>query len=51
MKTGYKYGGRLTLHKARGSVLANLKKRFDPGPVDWAPWMAQPKVFIEQPRK
>jgi uncharacterized protein YndB with AHSA1/START domain len=37
--------------KAWGNVLANLKKRFDTGPVDWAPWMAQLKTFMEQQKK
>jgi uncharacterized protein YndB with AHSA1/START domain len=27
--------------RAWGQVLGNLKKRFDTGPVDWAPWLAQ----------
>lgn len=27
--------------RAWGGVLANLKKRFDSGPVDWSEWMAQ----------
>jgi uncharacterized protein YndB with AHSA1/START domain len=36
---------------AWGSVLANLKKRFDAGPVDWAPWMAQLKAMMEQQKK
>ena len=27
--------------RAWGGVLANLKKRFDSGPLDWADWMAQ----------
>jgi uncharacterized protein YndB with AHSA1/START domain len=34
--------------KAWGNVLGNLKKSFDSGPVDWAPWMAQLKTFMEQ---
>lgn len=27
--------------RAWGNVLANLKKRFDTGPVDWKPWLEQ----------
>lgn len=27
--------------RAWGGVLANLKKRFDSGPMDWSEWMAQ----------
>jgi uncharacterized protein YndB with AHSA1/START domain len=27
--------------RAWGFVLANLKKRFDQGPIDWKPWLAQ----------
>jgi uncharacterized protein YndB with AHSA1/START domain len=27
--------------RAWGSVLGNLKKRFDSGPVDWKPWLEQ----------
>jgi uncharacterized protein YndB with AHSA1/START domain len=27
--------------RAWGSVLANLKKRFESGPLDWAPWLEQ----------
>lgn len=27
--------------RAWGTVLANLKKRFDSGPVDWKPWLEQ----------
>ncbi len=30
--------------KAWPSVLKNLKKRFDDGPVDWKPWLAQLKA-------
>ena len=29
--------------KAWGNVLANLGKRFDQGPIDWAPWLQQLK--------
>jgi uncharacterized protein YndB with AHSA1/START domain len=31
------------LTKAWSSVLKNLKKRFDDGPVDWKPWLEQLK--------
>lgn len=34
--------------RAWGSVLANLKKRFDSGPVDWSGWMAQLRRMHEQ---
>ncbi len=27
--------------RAWSNVLGNLKKRFDSGPIDWAPWLAQ----------
>jgi uncharacterized protein YndB with AHSA1/START domain len=30
-------------NNAWGRVLANLKKRFDEGPVDWTPWLEQMK--------
>ncbi|TAG46890.1 MAG: SRPBCC domain-containing protein [Betaproteobacteria bacterium] len=29
--------------RAWGSVLGNLKKRFETGPMDWTPWLAQLK--------
>ncbi|TAG04125.1 MAG: SRPBCC domain-containing protein [Betaproteobacteria bacterium] len=29
--------------RAWGSVLGNLKKRFETGPLDWTPWLAQLK--------
>lgn len=32
---------------AWGNVLANLKKRFDSGPIDWSDWMARMKAFQE----
>jgi uncharacterized protein YndB with AHSA1/START domain len=32
---------------AWGNVLANLKKRFDTGPIDWTEWMARMKAFQE----
>ena len=28
-------------NNAWGRVLANLKKRFDEGPIDWTPWLEQ----------
>lgn len=34
--------------RAWSSVLANLKKRFDSGPVDWSGWMAQLRRMHEQ---
>ena len=30
-------------NNAWGRVLANLKKRFDEGPIDWTPWLEQMK--------
>ena len=33
---------------AWGRVLANLKKRFDEGPIDWAPWLAQMRKMTEE---
>ena len=33
--------------KAWGFVLANLKKRFDTGPLDWGPWMEQLRKMHE----
>lgn len=32
---------------AWGNVLANLKKRFDSGPIDWSDWMARMKTLQE----
>ena len=32
---------------AWGNVLANLKKRFDSGPIDWSDWMARMKALQE----
>jgi uncharacterized protein YndB with AHSA1/START domain len=37
--------------RAWGNVLINLKKRFDTGPIDWAPWMAQLKAMMEQQKR
>lgn len=34
--------------RAWGNVLANLKKRFEQGPQDWAPWLEQLKKWREQ---
>jgi len=34
--------------RAWGNVLANLKKRFDSGPVDWTEWLAQLRRWREQ---
>ncbi len=31
--------------RAWPAVLGNLKKRFDTGPVDWAPWLAQLRQY------
>lgn len=31
--------------RAWGNVLANLKKRFESGPIDWTEWMAQLRKF------
>jgi hypothetical protein len=34
--------------RAWGGVLGNLKERFEKGPRDWAPWVAQLKQWREQ---
>jgi uncharacterized protein YndB with AHSA1/START domain len=34
--------------RAWGNVLANLKKRFESGPIDWTEWMAQLRKWREQ---
>ena len=34
--------------KAWPRVLANLRKRFESGPMDWAPWLAQLKAYKEK---
>lgn len=34
--------------RAWGNVLANLKKRFEQGPQDWAPWLEQLRKWREQ---
>ncbi|MBS0434433.1 MAG: SRPBCC domain-containing protein [Proteobacteria bacterium] len=35
--------------RAWGNVLANLRKRFESGPIDWSDWMAQLRKMHEQP--
>jgi len=35
--------------RAWGNVLANLRKRFESGPVDWSDWMARLRKMHEQP--
>ena len=37
--------------RAWGSVLGNLKKRFEVGPQDWTDWMAQLRKMHEAPAK
>ncbi|MDH5538121.1 MAG: SRPBCC domain-containing protein [Rhizobacter sp.] len=38
--------------RAWGGVLANLKKRFESGPQDWAPWLEQLRQWrVESARK
>jgi uncharacterized protein YndB with AHSA1/START domain len=34
--------------RAWGGVLGNLKKRFEQGPTDWAPWLRQLEAFRAQ---
>jgi len=34
--------------KAWGNVLGNLRKRFESGPIDWAPWLAQLRAYKEK---
>jgi uncharacterized protein YndB with AHSA1/START domain len=34
--------------RAWGGVLGNLKKRFEQGPIDWAPWLKQLEAFRAQ---
>ena len=34
--------------RAWGNVLGNLKKRYEQGPQDWAPWLKQLEVFRAQ---
>jgi uncharacterized protein YndB with AHSA1/START domain len=33
--------------RAWGTVLGNLKKRYDSGPIDWAPWLEQLRKMRE----
>jgi hypothetical protein len=33
--------------KAWGTVLANLRKRFEQGPQDWGPWLDQLRRWRE----
>jgi len=35
--------------RAWAGVLANLRKRFESGPIDWSDWMAQLRKMHEQP--
>ncbi len=37
--------------RAWGTVLANLKKRFEVGPQDWTEWLAQLRKLHEEPVK
>jgi len=37
--------------RAWGNVLANLKKRFETGPVDWTEWMARMREATAAPAK
>jgi len=39
----YKY-----FDRSWGNVLANLRKRFDSGPIDWTEWLVQLRKFREQ---
>jgi uncharacterized protein YndB with AHSA1/START domain len=34
--------------RAWGAVLGNLRKRFEQGPMDWAPWLAQLEAWRAQ---
>ncbi len=52
--TGWGDGGEwdkayLYFDKAWESVLGSLRKRFETGPVDWAPWLAQLKAMAAAP--
>lgn len=38
----------LYFDRAWGKVLANLRKRFESGPIDWSEWMAQLRKMHEQ---
>ena len=51
--TGWGIGGQwdaayVYFDRAWGSVLGNLKKRFETGPQDWTSWLQQLKKFREQ---
>lgn len=37
--------------RAWASVLANLKKRFDSGPIDWTEWMSQLRKMMDAQKK
>ena len=48
--TGWGEGGEraqayLYFDRSWGTVRANLKKRFEQGPQDWAPWLKQLEVW------
>jgi uncharacterized protein YndB with AHSA1/START domain len=52
--TGWGEGGQWDaaytyFERAWGNVLANLKKRFEQGPQDWAPWLEQLRRMRETP--
>ena len=51
--TGWGEGGEwdpayLYFDRSWGTVRANLKKRFEQGPQDWAPWLKQLEVWRAQ---
>ena len=51
--TGWGSGGQwdaayVYFYRAWGTVLGNLKKRFEAGPQDWTTWLEQLKKFREQ---
>jgi uncharacterized protein YndB with AHSA1/START domain len=51
--TGWGEGGEwdktfIYFDRAWGTVLGSLKERFEKGPRDWAPWLAQLKQWREQ---
>ena len=37
--------------RAWGNVLANLRKRFESGPIDWSDWMAQLRKMHQEPAR
>ena len=37
--------------RAWGNVLANLRKRFESGPIDWSDWMAQLRKMHQGPAR